>query len=70
MEVLLATLMFVASEPPKVTVAPAAKLIPVMVKTVPPLVGPELGSMDDIAGAVGEPDVYVKPFASVTLGPP
>ena len=33
----------VAAVPPKVTVAPETKLVPVIVTEVPPAVGPELG---------------------------
>jgi hypothetical protein len=35
----------VAAVPPNVTVAPAAKFVPVMVTTVPPVVGPLFGDM-------------------------
>jgi hypothetical protein len=48
--VLLATTTSVAETPPKVTVAPAAKLLPAIVTTVPPLVEPELGDADVIVG--------------------
>ena len=51
MEVLLATLTLVAAVPPKVTLAPAAKLVPVMVTAVPPLVEPELGETELTVGA-------------------
>jgi hypothetical protein len=39
----LITTMFVAGVPPNVTVAPAAKFVPVIVTAVPPAVGPLLG---------------------------
>jgi hypothetical protein len=42
-EVLLTTTTFVAAVPPNVTVAPAAKLVPVIVAAVPPSVDPLLG---------------------------
>jgi hypothetical protein len=41
--VLLATTTFVAAVPPNVTVAPAAKFVPVIVTAVPPAIGPLLG---------------------------
>ena len=41
--VLLVTTTFVAAALPNVTVAPAAKLVPVMVTAVPPAVGPLFG---------------------------
>src|SRR5437016_5135117 len=40
----------VAATPPKSTVAPVMKLVPVIVTTVPPPVGPELGDSDVMAG--------------------
>jgi len=39
----LATTKLVAAAPPKVTVAPAAKFVPVIVTAVPPAVGPPFG---------------------------
>jgi hypothetical protein len=42
-EVLFTTTTFVAAVPPKVTVAPVAKFVPVMVTAVPPNVDPLLG---------------------------
>ena len=39
-EVLLTTTTLVAAVPPNVTVAPAAKFVPVMVTPVPPPTGP------------------------------
>src|SRR5438876_12052197 len=41
--VALTTVTPVAAVPPTVTVAPAAKLVPVIVIAVPPAVGPEVG---------------------------
>ena len=41
--VLFTTTTFVAELPPKVTVAPAAKFVPVSVTAVPPVVGPLFG---------------------------
>jgi hypothetical protein len=43
MLVLFTTTTFVAAVPPKLTVAPAAKFVPVMVIAVPPAVDPLLG---------------------------
>jgi hypothetical protein len=43
MLVLLTTTTFVAAALPNVTVAPAAKFVPVIVTAVPPVVGPLLG---------------------------
>jgi hypothetical protein len=41
--VLLTTVTAVAALPPRVTVAPATKLLPLIVIAVPPVVGPETG---------------------------
>ena len=43
MLVLLTTTTFVAAVPPNVTVAPATKLVPVIVTAVPPAVEPPFG---------------------------
>jgi hypothetical protein len=43
MVVLLTTATLVAGAPPNVTVAPAAKFIPVIVTAVPPVVEPVFG---------------------------
>ena len=43
MVVLFTTATFVATDDPNVTVAPAAKFVPVMVTAVPPAVGPPFG---------------------------
>src|ERR1700686_2568819 len=68
--VLLATTTSVAATPPKVTVAPAAKFIPVMVATVPPLVAPELGNTDVMMGAnVPVPVAALKVAICITHGP-
>jgi hypothetical protein len=50
MVVLFVTFTFVAAILPKVTVAPAAKFVPVIVTAVPPLVGPPLGETVLTAG--------------------
>jgi len=50
--VAFATTTLVAVVPPKVTVAPAAKFVPVIVTEVPPLVEPEFG---ETAVTVGDP---------------
>lgn len=52
-EVALTTVTPVAAAPPIVTVAPAAKFVPVMVTRVPPAVGPLLGEIEDTVGAPG-----------------
>ena len=39
--------------PPIVTVAPAAKFVPVMVIAVPPAVDPEVGEVEVIVGKTG-----------------
>jgi hypothetical protein len=49
-DVLLTTVTPVAATPPKVTVAPAAKLVPVMVMAVPPAVEPLLGDTPVMVG--------------------
>jgi hypothetical protein len=54
MEVELTTVMLVAAVPPKVTLAPLAKPVPVIVTAVPPLVVPEVGEMAETVGAAGE----------------
>ena len=43
MVVLLTTAILVAAVPPNVTVAPAAKFVPVIVTAVPPVVEPAFG---------------------------
>lgn len=50
--VLLAKVTELVATPPKVTVAPLWKLEPLIVVTVPPVVGPVLGLTEDIVGAV------------------
>src|SRR5439155_921443 len=52
----------VAGLPSTLTVAPAAKLVPVMVTAVPPVVGPDAGAT---LLTVGAGPRYVKPLASV-----
>jgi hypothetical protein len=49
---LLTTVTLGAAMPPKVTVAPLTKFVPVIVTAVPPLVPPELGETLAIVGAV------------------
>jgi len=51
MVVLLTTVTPVAAVPPKATVAPETKLVPVMVTLVPPVVGPEVGEIEETVGA-------------------
>ena len=49
-----ATFTFVAAVPPRVTVAPGRKPVPVMVTEVPPLVDPEAGVIAVGFGGGGE----------------
>ena len=66
MVVLLTTVTFVAAVPPRVTVAPFRKPVPVMVTAVPPVVSPELGEIDETLGA-GFGTVKVNPPDKVPL---
>ena len=50
-DVLLTTVTPVAAVPPRLTVAPARKPVPVMVTAVPPLAVPELGLIELTVGA-------------------
>ena len=50
-EVLLATVTFAAPAPPRETVAPLAKPVPLIVMLVPPEPGPVDGETDDTVGA-------------------
>src|SRR5277367_1942575 len=65
MVVLLATTTFVAAVLPKVTVAPLAKFVPVIVTAVPPATGPLAG---DTLVTVGR-TTYVYPFVRLPLCP-
>jgi len=56
----------VAAAPPNVTVAPAAKFVPVMVTAVPPAVGPLFGLTLLTVGTTA----YVYPFARLPLCDP
>ena len=51
-DVLLATVTPVAAVPPKLTVAPETKFVPVIVTPVPPAIGPLAGVTDATLGAV------------------
>ena len=53
-EVLLATVTFVAAVVSNFTVAPEAKFVPVIVTDVPPAVDPGLGKTDVIVGGCGD----------------
>lgn len=55
----LVTVTFEAAVPAKLTVAPEAKFVPVIVTVVPPEVVPELGETDVTVGACGRGFVYV-----------
>jgi len=61
------TFTLVAETPPKVTVAPLAKLLPVIVTAVPPETEPEFGKTLLTTGAVDEVAVYVKPPGRVPV---
>jgi len=50
-DVLPTTFTLVAAVPPKVTVAPARKPLPVMVTEVPPTIGPAFGVIEPTVGA-------------------
>jgi hypothetical protein len=63
MVVLFTTTTFVAALLPNVTVAPAAKFVPVIVTAVPPAVGPLLGDTLATVGAT----TYVYPLARLPL---
>ena len=52
MVVLPTTVTEMAAVPPKLTVAPVAKPVPVMVTAVPPVTGPDEGDTVSIVGAV------------------
>src|SRR4029453_8506635 len=52
METELTTVTLVADVPPKVTVAPVEKPVPLMVTDSPPLVLPELGEIEMTSGAM------------------
>src|SRR5213593_3018618 len=63
--VVVGQLTFVARLAPKLTVAVGAKSVPVIVTTVPPAVGPELGVIAVTVGGV----MKVKQLVQVTLWP-
>jgi hypothetical protein len=66
MLVLLTTTTLVAAALPKVTVAPTAKLVPVIVTAVPPATTPLLGERLVTVGLT----TYVKPFVRLPLCEP
>jgi hypothetical protein len=43
--------LIVAAVPPKVTVVGVARLLPVIITVVPPVLGPEVGLIREIVGA-------------------
>jgi hypothetical protein len=51
MDVSLTTVTAVAAVPPRLTVAPLRKPVPVIISAVPPSVGPELGAIVLTVGA-------------------
>jgi hypothetical protein len=64
--VLFTTATPVAAVPPNVTVAPAAKFVPVIVTAVPPAVDPLFGDTLVTVGTI----TYVYPFAKLPLCDP
>src|SRR5580704_2545194 len=68
MVVLLTTVTPLAALPPRVTVAPTAKFVPVIVTAVPPLAGPVFGDTLLTVGA-GIKGMYWKPLAIEPLCP-
>jgi hypothetical protein len=62
-EVLLTTVTLVAAVPPKLTVAPETKLVPVIVTPVPPPADPESGDTDVTVGA----GALLEPFRRTKL---
>jgi hypothetical protein len=67
MVVLLTTTTFVAPAPPNVTVAPAAKFVPVIVTAVPPAVDPLFGLTLVTIG--GGPETVENVTNCMTQGP-
>jgi hypothetical protein len=61
--VLFTTATFVAAAPPNVTVAPAAKFVPVIVTDVPPAVDPLFGDTFVTVGVT----IYVNPLVRLPL---
>ena len=66
-DVLLTTVTLVAAKPPTLTVAPAAKSVPVIVTGVPPAVEPVPGATPPTVGAGLETDLNVA--ICMTQGP-
>jgi hypothetical protein len=66
MVVVFTTVTLVAAVPPNVTVAPATKLVPVIVTAVPPSGVPPSGLTLLIVGV----PMYVYPFVRLPLRPP
>src|SRR5258705_249091 len=64
--VALTTITLVAALPPRLSVAPARKLVPVTVTAVPPVVGPDTGAT---LVTVGAGNRYVKPGVIVPIWP-
>jgi hypothetical protein len=60
---------FVAAVPPNVTVAPAAKFVPVIVTAVPPAVGPLFGDTLLAVAEVVPPDGVRKATTCMIHGP-
>ena len=68
-DVLLTTTTFVAAVPPNITVAPAAKLVPVIVTAVPPPVDPIFGDTLRTVGEFVPPDGVRKATICMIHGP-
>jgi hypothetical protein len=69
MVVLFTTTTLVAAVPPKATVAPAPKFVPVIVTAVPPAVGPLFGDMLLTVGGSIPPDAVRKATICMIHGP-
>lgn len=67
--VALSTATLVAATPPKVTVEPPRKLVPVIVTGVPPCVGPLDGCTEETRGVGGAGGVAMGPVHGVPVLP-
>jgi len=66
-EVPLVTFTLDAAAPPKLTVAPETKLVPLIVTELPPAAGPVFGETPVTVGAGAVGVLYVNPFVFVPL---
>ena len=69
MEVPLSTVTCVAAVPPKVTLSPEAKFVPVIVTPVPPLAEPDVGETERTVGE-GLDALALKVAICMTQSPP